>query len=135
MVVAELGVEQGARGRQLRRRHVVVDHDDLDAEAVRVLDLVDRRRTAVAGHDQPDAAVGQRLDGARVEPVALALAVRDVGQDTAAEVTQGLREHGRRRDAVDIEVAVDADQRVVLDCGTQQADRRLEAGHADAAAQ
>src|SRR4029079_1200111 len=117
------------------RRHVVVYHDDLDAEAVRVLDLVYRGRAAVAGHDQADAAVGQRLDGACVEAVALALAVRDVGKNAAAEVTQRLGEHRGRRDAIDVEVAVDADHGVFFDRGTQQADGGLEARHANARTQ
>ena len=136
--VAVLGVRDARSGsfgltsalalRQLRRRDVVIDDDDFDAELERACSI---SLTEVVPQSQVTSTSTPRRRASRwrgVEAVALALAVGDVGQRLAAEVANRLRQDGRRGDPVDVEVAVDADEALVRDSVAEHVEGGSEAG-------
>ena len=89
---------------------MVVDHDHVEPQLVREVDLRDGRGAAVGGDEDARARAAQRADRVGVRPVALAETVGHVGQRPGTEVAQALAEDRRRREPVDVEVAEDRDR-------------------------
>ena len=128
-VAAQRRVDDGRVGQAaVRTRRVVVGHDDVHARRARRGDLVDRRDGAVGGHQQGRAARRQALHRARVEPVAVLQAARQVPVGVAAQRAQRAHEDRRRADAVGVVVAVDGDRRTGLQVLAHDGHRRVDAG-------
>ena len=88
---------------------VMVGDDHVEPARARLGDLGDGRDAAVDGEHEPAALVGEPLERAAADAVALVEAARQVPVDVGAELAQ--QQHGERRrgDPVDVVVAVDAD--------------------------
>ncbi len=119
---AELGERIVGRARrddravgQGRPGPVVVGHDHLEPERLRLGDLLDGRDPAVDGEDEPDALLGEPTERVARHAVALLEAAREVPHDVRAELAKEQHREGRRADAVDVVVPVDADARPSLD--------------------
>ena len=74
----------------------MIGDDDVETQLARAGDLGDRRDAAVDGDQQARALLGQGLDGARRQPVAIAEAVGQVPDDLTAQRPQDLGEQERR---------------------------------------
>ena len=107
--VVALGIQHGDRHRQLVVRLVVVRDDQVDAELARPPRRFDAADAAVDRNDQRHAVGLQPLDGCRLEAVAVAQPLGDEMDDVAAEHLERATEDHRRRDAVDVVVAVNGD--------------------------
>ena len=88
---------------------MVVGDDHLEAERLRLGDLLDGGDAAVDGEHEPAAVVGEPLERLPRDAVALLEAARQVPLDLRAELAE--RQDGERggADPVDVVVAVDAD--------------------------
>ena len=102
-------MHNGLHFRQTVARFVVVGDDDLHAEFIGQLDLVEAGDAAIDGDHQLGAALGQLADGVGVEAVALIDAVGDVIIDLCAEDFQQVPQDGHAGDAVHVVIAVDGD--------------------------
>ncbi len=78
-------MDDGAIG-QLGAGLVVVGHDDVDAERLRVSDLFDRRDPAVGGDEEAGAALGQAVDRLHAEAVSVLDPPRDEPVAVAAQL-------------------------------------------------
>ena len=103
---------------------VVVGDDHVEPERVGACDLGDRRDPAVDREDEVDAVLRELLDRLRGEPVALFEAAREAPLDVRAELAQRQKRDDRRRDAVDVVVAVDADSLPLAHREVDPLDRR-----------
>ena len=112
----------GVRDR-LPAAFVVVGDDHVDAALQGVVRLVDGGDAAVDGDDERDI-VGalEACDRVHVQAVALLDAVGDVRVHGHATAAQIVREHARRRDAVDVVVAKDGHVLPPLDGGADARD-------------
>ena len=113
-------IVRGSRGDdravgQRRARPVVVGHDHLEPEGLRLRDLVDGGDPAVDRQHEPDALVGEPAEGVARDAVALLEAARKMPDDVRAELAQEQHRERRRADAVDVVVAVDADPLALVD--------------------
>ena len=107
--VVPLRVDDGERRRQLGVRLVVIGDDQVDAELARAARGVGAANAAVDRHDERDAVGVQPLDRRRLQAVAVAQPLRDEVDDVGAEQLERAAQDHRRRDAVDVVVAVDGD--------------------------
>ena len=73
-------------------------------------DFVDGAGAAVDGDEEGGAVAVESRDGGRVEAVAFAEAIGDIGDDAGAQRAQRLGHEGDGGDAVDVEVAEDGDR-------------------------
>ena len=103
-------VQERQHGRSPCGRVMVVADDHVEPQVGRVRERALVRRAAVGGHHDACPGGAQAAERARVEPVALAAAVRDVEQRLGAELAQAEHELGGARDAVHVVVAVDRDR-------------------------
>ena len=120
-------------GRRARRDHgavrqrvtgpVMVGDDDLEAERLRLGDLLDGGDPAVDREHEPDAVGCELREGDTRHAVALLEPARQVPRDVGAELAED--EHGESggADAVDVVVAVHADALPRLDRGADAFDR------------
>jgi hypothetical protein len=122
-IVALEGRDDGAVGEDVAGP-VVVGDDDLDAERLRQLDLLDGGDAAVDRDDEATAFGGEPLDRPAVQPVALVEAARQVPRDVGLELAQEQDSERGRADAVGVVVAVHADRRAGSDRGADRLDRR-----------
>ena len=104
-----------------RMQLVVIGDDELEPDLARVLRLMDRRHSAVDGHDRLDPLAAQRVERLAVQSVALCDPVRHIGahRRVRRDRPQHVPEDRRRHDAVDVVVAVDRD---ALACAQRVAD-------------
>ena len=75
-----VGIDDGIGFGQPVRRAVMVRDDDVHAGR-RLRDFAQAADAAVHGHDQRRPPLKERLQGLRIEAVALALPLRDIGPD------------------------------------------------------
>ena len=108
--------------RQRFGRLMVIDDDDVEAEAARVLHGGVARRAAIDGDEEARAGGLQRLDRRHVRPVTLRQPIGNVDAVRRAARRQQSREQRGRSGAVDVVVAEDGD-------GLAPRDRRAEARH------
>ena len=102
---------------------VVVGDDHVDAALQGVVRLVDGGDAAVDGDDERDVVGALKArDRVHVQAVALLDAVGDVRVHGHAAAAQIVREHARRRDAVDVVVAEDGHVLLPLDGGADARD-------------
>ena len=124
--------DRRVRQRAVGARRVVVGHHDVEPRSAGGRHLLDRRDRAVDGHQQVGPAGGEPLDGRGREPVAVVDPARQIPVDVRAERPQRPHEHRRRRDPVDVVVAVHGDPRPPADVtedparGFPQAAERVE---------
>ena len=104
-----LGVDDGERRRQLGVRLVMVGDDQIDAELARAPRRVGAADAAVDRDDQRDAVGVQPIDRRRLQAVAVLQPLGDEVDDVGAEQFERAAQDDRRRDAVDVVVAVDGD--------------------------
>ena len=100
--------------RQLGFALVVVSDDKIDAELFAQLRLLIGRDAAVDRHDQLHALFFERVDGERVEPVALLEPRGDIAGHVAAPAAQIFRQQAGGRDAVNVIIAEDGDMLAAL---------------------
>ena len=110
-----LRVDHRERRRQLGVRLVVVGDDQIDAELARAARRLGAADAAVDRDDQRDAVGVQPLDRRRLQPVAVLQPLGDEVDDVAAEQLERAAQDHRRRDAVDVVVAVDRDPLLARD--------------------
>ena len=87
----------------------MVRDDQIDAELARPPRRVGPASAAVHGNRQRDALGVQAVDGGRLQAVAVAQPFRDEVHDVGAQELQRAPKDDRRRDAVDVVVAVNGD--------------------------
>ena len=113
-LVLAVRVDERRGLRQLGFALVVVGDDKIDAELFAQLRLLIGRDAAVDRHDQLHALLFERVDGERVEPVALLEPRGDIAGHVAAPAAQIFRQQAGGRDAVNVIIAEDGDMLAAL---------------------
>ena len=103
---------------------MVVGDDHFEPACARLGNLRDGGDAAVDREHQPAALVGEPADRRARDAVALVEAARQVPVDVGAELAQEQDGERRRRDAVDVVIAVDADAPALRDRGADALARR-----------
>ena len=107
---------------------VMVGDDQIDAELARPARRIGAADPAVHRHDERDAVRVQPFDRRRLQPVAVADALRNEVHDVGAEQLERPAQNHRGRDAVDVVVAVDRDPLLARDGGHDAIDRDAHVG-------
>ncbi len=126
--VRPLRVDHRERARQRRLGLVVVADDQVDAQLAGAIGGGAAADAAVDRDDDPRAGGVQAIDVGRLQAVAVAQALGQEVRDVAAEQLQRAAQDHRRRDPVDVVVAVDGDALLARDRGQQALDRDAEVG-------
>src|SRR5262249_21067750 len=104
----------------------MVADDDLQAELLRVSDLVDRGDSAIDGQDQAAALVREARQRLPANAVPLVEPARQMRYDVGPELAQDQDREGGRADPVGVVIPVDADATAG---GDGAADRLTRRGH------
>ena len=88
---------------------MVVGDDRVDSISRGGIDLPNRVRAGVYGHNQACAGFSEVKDRVGRQAVPFLFPVRDIWQGVATDTRDGVDENGRSRQAVDVEIAKDAD--------------------------
>ena len=128
-------VEHRQRRRQRIGRLVVVRDDGVDAQFARQRHLRHRRAAAIHRNQQPRALLRQLAHGFGVEPVALALALRDVGRHLQSQRLEERQQQGRGSNAVDVVIAIHRHRLALLHRGRDAPYRGVHAKHQEGVVQ
>ena len=122
-VVETVGIDHGHRVGQRDLRHVVVDHDEVEAGPPGLGQRLEGGDAAIDRDDDGGAVFPDLQQGRRVGAVAFLAAVRNVDADVAADTPEEAQQQRRRGGAIDVVIAEHDDALARLD-GPHQAGNR-----------
>ena len=122
-------IDDGNRRRQLWRRLMMVDDDNIEPHLIRRRDFARVRNAAIHRDDQIYAALLEQLQAFDIQAVPLFDPVRNMVDRLRADLAQERNQHRRAGSAVDVVITPDADLLSVLDCVDDPPHGRFHIGH------